>query len=535
MKKIKAFLLMLIAIISITVLASCGKKASISIVNVTAGRTRIGLTIKVSDPDGLITSKSIEAAIYNSDDEKLKTLTFDELVEDEQTLTFDDLDKETTYKLVVKATVDDKSKTYYNKKHTTTAVGSSTDNPIKITTKDEFLAIEYDSDAYYSLEADLDFQDATGNKSSFEPLFDATTTFDGHFDGNGHTISNLEIKTSDVYSGIFGYIGKGASVEDLNISNISLSSTLGRYLYLGALAGCNQGEIKNVHATNVTISHLGTATTRQYIGGLVGVNCYKISNSSVDNVTMTLRSRLQSTVGGFVGSNGGVVQNALYGTEIDSCYATAVEIKTDFVTTHTVDKDTATDADYIQYTGGFVGESMFTIKNSYSDAKIVGTATFTTGSKLNNYIVSLGGFAGRVINSSSIEGCVSNSNITYTTADAYTLYVGALVGEVVDSTISNSVGILYGENSVVDTADYSSDTDEDIKELFAKKFDGIANTKNVLQNPTAKILNSGYVMAKEATIKTSEEGSLDITTAAITFDSASLAEKVLEFYNSKIA
>lgn len=533
MKKIRAFLLMLIAIISVTILASCGKKATISIVNVTPGRTRIGVTLKISDPDSLITASSVEAIIYNSDDEKVKTISFDELVEDEQTKTFDDLDKETTYKLVVKATVDDKSKTYYNKKVSTTSVGTQ-DNPIKITTIDEFTNIQYDSDAYYSLEADLDFQDATGAKSKIEPLFDSTTTFDGHFDGNGHTISNFEISTSDVYSGIFGYIGKGASVEDLNIENATLTSTLGRYLYLGTLAGCNQGEIKNVHAKNITISHLGTATTRQYIGGLVGVNCYKISSSSVDNVTMTLRSRLQSTVGGFVGSNGGVVQNALYGIEIDSCYATAVEIKTDFVTTHTVDKDTATDADYIQYTGGFVGESMFTIKNSYAEAKINGSATFTAGSKLNNYIVSLGGFAGRVINASTLEGCVSYSNITYTTADAYTLYVGALVGEVVNSYILNSVGILYGENSVVDTADYSNDSDEDIKKLYAKKFDGIGNIKNILITDTTKVENSGYVMAKDATVKTSDEGSLELASDAITFDTTNLVETVLAFYNKKI-
>lgn len=537
MKKIRAILLMLVAFISLAFLASCGKKADVDIIKITPMRTRIGVTVKIDDPDGIITTNSVKAMIYDEDDSRLDTIRFDELDEEEQTLTFEDLDEETEYKIIIKATVDDKSVTYYNKKVSTTNVGSSEDNPIEITTKDEFLDIQYDEDAYYSLKADLDFADDSGNATTITPLFNATTTFLGHFSGNGHTISNLKLETSSTYtySGIFGYLGIGSSVEDLNIDNISLSSTKGTYLYLGALAGCNQGTVSNVHATNVSISHLGTGTSMQFIGGLLGVNCYKVLDSSVESVTMTLRSRLQSVAGGFIGSNGGVTQAALNGALVENCYATGVNILTTFVTTHVVDKETASNADYIQITGGFVGDSMIDIKNCYSDGKVIGTATFSAGSVLDTYLVCMGGFAGRVMNASTVSGCVASTTLGYTTADAYTLYVGAITGCVVDSKILNTVGILSGSNYVIDTADYSADEDEDVREQYAISFSGIANITSVLPISLSEVVNSGYVMALDATIDTETEGTHNIAGSAVDFDSTSLSEAVLAFYNSKIS
>lgn len=537
MKKIRAIILVLIGIVSLAILASCSKKADVDIIKVTPMRTRIGVTLKVDDPDGLITADSIKAMIYNDDDEKLDTIRFDELDESEQTLTFDDLDEETDYKIVVKATVDDKSVTYYNKTVSTTNVGASADNPIVIKTTSEFLEIKYDDDAYYSLEADLDFADEAGNATTITPLFDASTSFMGHFDGNGHTLSNIEIDTSSTYtySGIFGYLGIGSSVSDLNISNITLSSTKGTYLYLGALAGCNQGTITNVHVTNASITHLGTGTSMQYIGGLVGVNCYIVENSSVEGVTMTLRSRLQSVVGGFIGSNGGVTQNALNGAYVSGCHVSGVDITTTFVTTHVVDKETASNADYIQYTGGFVGESMINIIDSYADSKITGSATFSAGSVLDTYSVAVGGFAGRVVGASSILNCVANSTLSYTTADAYTFYAGALVGAAYDATITNSLGILSGENMIVDSADYSADSDTEVVEQYAKNFDGIGFAGSILINPLTSITNSGYALAAGATVDSTTEGALALASAEAVFDTTGLNEAVLAFYNSKIS
>lgn len=531
MKKFKSLILILIGILTLTFLASCGKKANIKIINVTPMRTRISLTIKVDDSDGIITSGSVNAVIYNSDDDRVSSLTFDELVEDEQTKIFEDLEEETTYKIVVKATVDDKSKTFYSKNFTTTNEGKTKDSAIKITTKDEFLAIKYDNDAYYSIENDISFADVAGNPQTVEPLFDESTPFMGHIIGNGHKISGITISSSDVYSGLFGYLGVGSSVEDLNLSDMVLSSTKGTYLYMGALAGCNLGTVKNVNAKNITISHQGTGTTKQYIGGLLGVNGYIVENSSVDGVKMTLRSRLQSVVGGLIGSNGGVVQSTLNGAYVNNSYAKGVEITTTFVTLNAVDKDTASNADFLQITGGFVGESKINIMNSYSDAKITGSSTIIEGSSLDHYMVAVGGFAGRVLSASKVLNCVSNATVSYETKDAYTLVSGALIGEVVDSTVKNSFAFLSGDNKVVDTADYSSDEDEDIKELFFKDFEVIGRTRSVLTNSLVEVDTVGYKLLSDATIDSTTEGALTISDAGATPDTSAFNDGVLAFYS----
>jgi hypothetical protein len=273
----------------------------------------------------------------------------------------------------------------------------------------------------------------------------------------------------------------------------------------------------------------------QYIGGLVGVNCYIVENSSVEGVTMTLRSRLQSVVGGFIGSNGGVTQNALNGAYVSGCHVSGVDITTTFVTTHVVDKETASNADYIQYTGGFVGESMINIIDSYADSKITGSATFSAGSVLDTYSVAVGGFAGRVVGASSILNCVANSTLSYTTADAYTFYAGALVGAAYDATITNSLGILTGENMIVDSADYSADSDSEVVEQYAKNFDGIGFAGSILINPLTSITNSGYALAAGATVDSTTEGALALASAEAVFDTTGLNEAVLAFYNSKIS
>jgi hypothetical protein len=531
MKKFKSLILILIGILTLTFLVSCDKKANIEIINVTPMRTRISLTIKVDDPDGIITSDSVSAVIYDSDDDKVSSLTFDELVEDEQTKIFEDLEEESTYKIVVKATVDDKSKTFYSKNFTTTTEGKTKDNAIKVTTKDEFLAIQYDNDAYYSIENDISFADVAGNNETVEPLFDESTPFMGHIIGNGHKISGITISSSDVYSGLFGYLGIGSSVEDLNLADIALSSTKGTYLYMGALAGCNLGTVKNVKATNITISHQGTGTTKQYIGGLLGVNGYIVEGSSVETVKMTLRSRLQSTVGGLIGSNGGVVQSTLNGAYVNNSYAKGVEITTTFVTLNAVDKDTASNADFLQTTGGFVGESKINITNSYCDAKITGSSTIIEGSSLDHYMVAIGGFAGRVLNASKVENCVSNATISYETKDAYTLLAGALIGEVVDSTVKNSFAFLSGDNKVIDTADYTDNEDKDILELFFKSFEVIGLSRSVLTESMVVIDTVGYKLVGTATIDSTTEGALTIGEAGVTPDVLQLSEAVLAFYN----
>lgn len=525
MKKIRSLILMLIAIFSLSLLVSCtNSKVSIEVTNVSAMRTRIGVNVIITDDDEVITDSSVYCRIYDEDDNLLNSKLFDEKLSTEQTLTFDNLDEETKYKIVIKATVDGKSTTYYNQYVTTSNVGGTSDNPVEITTAEEFKNIAYDDDAYYVLLNDIEFG-SDDEYASFTSLFyTSSDKFSGHLEGNGYTISNISIDNNYTYCGIFGHIASDGSISNLKIKNVKIKTTKGSELYLGTVAGVNEGVIENVSVENVDITHEGTGSSKAYVGGFVGVNTNNITNSSINNVTMTLRSRLQSTAGGFVGCNGGITHTAVSTSLISNCYVTGANITNKFVTTSKKTKDD--DVSYFQYTGGFVGETNVDIKDCYAEASINSTASFVDGSVMSLYDISLGGFAGRVVNGCKVVGVASAANITFETADAYEAYIGVLVGAAYDAIITNAQGILTGVNSIKDTADYSNDSDEDVKEMYNKSFDLIGISKDSLANKVSSAFNVGYVLNSGASIKESSEedgGYLTLTKDTQTIDKTNLS------------
>lgn len=515
MKKIRSVFAILIAIVSLVALASCGNNATLEIVNVTTMRTRIGVTIKVNDPDEQISSGSIAARLYDEDESLVSSLVFDELAEEEEYQVFDDLEENTTYRLVIKATVNKKSVTFLKKNYTTTTVGATEEDPVIISTVEDFINIKYDDDAYYKLVNNIDFTDVEGEQYEFDTLFNKTSPFYGHIDGAGYTISGLNITNTLVYSGILGYMAQGSSVKDLTIKDVTLKSTKGSELYLGVLAGCNEGVIDNVNVENVTITHEGTGTTKQYIGGLVGVNTNIITDSSVKNVTMTLRSRLLSTVGGFVGCNGGIVHTAQANAYISGCSATGIEITTNHVATRVITDD-EDEKEYIQYTGGFVGETRIDILDSYAEATITASASYITDSYVKVYSVAVGGFAGRTINGCKIVGVAAVSTLNVTSNDAYELNVGVLVGAAYDTLFKNCYGMLDGENSVISKSSYDNLSD-DIKtyldetlDAFEINFAVIGYIGDVLTETVSKEENVLFMLTCDGTILTEEKNTVTL-------------------------
>ena len=63
-------------------------------------------------------------------------------------------------------------------------------------------------------------------------------TFDGTFEGQGHTVSNMYVEEKDAVSGFFGYLSGGALVKDLTVADaeVVVPPTNG-YFYQGVFAG----------------------------------------------------------------------------------------------------------------------------------------------------------------------------------------------------------------------------------------------------------------------------------------------------------
>ena len=158
-------------------------------------------------------------------------------------------------------------------------------------------------DKYLALDADIDFG-ASG--LAFSPIGDAINQFAGHFDGKGHTISNLRLNAmGSGHAGLFGYTSTESTIKNLNLKSIKFS---GKGHYLGGIAGTTYGLIdgcsvegsisgESLYAGGIAGSSWapvrncrfnGSMTTIAIAGGIVGADYNEISNCHADaNLTIT--------------------------------------------------------------------------------------------------------------------------------------------------------------------------------------------------------------------------------------------------------
>ncbi|NMA93485.1 MAG: hypothetical protein GX975_02350, partial [Clostridiales bacterium] len=147
------------------------------------------------------------------------------------------------------------------------------------------------------------------------------SSFNGHFDGNGHSISGMTITRNcgaNAY-GLFGYLGINGIIENLILEsgNIEFSEAAG-YGFFGGIVGYSRGLVKNcVNKAHVIIMYGGT-----YAGGIVGVG-----NSDIDSLDGwsariygcrnegSIRIEGAGSVGGIIGAQ----INSNFATYIDQC------------------------------------------------------------------------------------------------------------------------------------------------------------------------------------------------------------------------
>ena len=122
----------------------------------------------------------------------------------------------------------------------------------------------------------------------WEPIGNNESPFNGTFDGNGHEISDLNIKrggTSGI--GIFGFTSEEVEIKDIGLVDVDVKG-LG---YVGGLVGYNKGTISDSHVT-------GEVSGVSSIGGLVGLS--QEGDVKTSYATSDV-SGMGGTVGGLVG------------------------------------------------------------------------------------------------------------------------------------------------------------------------------------------------------------------------------------------
>ena len=217
---------------------------------------------------------------------------------------------------------------------------------------------------------------------------DFNYSFDGTFDGNGHTIKNLSstetAQKADGYvcTGLFGAIGGSAVIKDLTLTNVSISAGAYTGNNVSALVGFAYnatGTISNVKVTGsidgADISGVGAIVGYVYGGSLTVENCTAevdvngaayvggivgyggkttVANCTVNNSTITAKACVAGVMG--LSSNGAVAT----GNTVNSTNITA---------THDNWKNSAA-----VVVGTMAGKNVTVSGTSYTDVTLNGAA-----------------------------------------------------------------------------------------------------------------------------------------------------------------
>ena len=277
---------------------------------------------------------------------------------------------------------------------------------------------------------------------SWTPIGNFDNNYQGTFDGNGKTISNLYINATSEFAGFFGYLA-GGNIKNITFDNAKVNST-GIY-YTGILAGYAGSCIFE------NIKTLGNCSVegKQITGGIAGIAVGNISNCENHAEVKGMES-LGGILGMYYGSDNSITSCANYG---------------------------AVTGTYSQV-GGMVGYfDSGTIQNSANYGDITGKDN--VGNLIGEGVIC------------NLNNVLGTGNVT---ATSDTERAGLLVGRISKSSSAAS-GILAYNNSAKLTINGAEQTGEAVKAIGEGSLtypEGV-NEADVIKAFTAEQLKSGEV------------------------------------------
>ncbi|MFA6801796.1 MAG: hypothetical protein WCR19_06770, partial [Acholeplasmataceae bacterium] len=422
MKKIMFLGLM---ISSLFVLAACSKtSATAELDNFDITYEAITFDVTVDDPESEITGDTY-VKIYDEDGEVVDStlLSFDdgETSLEQTELEFDGLDVETDYILKVVATIEKKNVTLATYDFTT-----QSEDDIVISTAAEFIAMSSNRSGNYVLANDIDFTDV-----EYTMPFPSGKSFLGTFDGQGFTISNIDIPALVTYTGVFGNISTG-SISNLVLDSITIGSetepfeitTSTRVGFLTGYMSSSSGSISDITISNSSMYVKSSSSITAYFGGVIGELRGEMTNVAVvdSNIYAETLSYADTRIGGVAGylyedavvsqvSSSGLINFTLTGDNLGDANNSYVDIggvigkndatdSTDSVTElySTMDIEVSityqtleetTEANYSLTVGGLVGFSSAMIKEGFYSGSIDITqvaSEFETAAQIRYYV-----------------------------------------------------------------------------------------------------------------------------------------------------
>ena len=241
------------------------------------------------------------------------------------------------------------------------------DNSITISSREDFLKFSknctldtYSRGKTVNLVSDIDMSGID---------FSSVPTFGGEFNGNGYTISGINLSKNGSYSGLFRYIQESGKITNLTVKGNFLPG--GSKSFIGGIAGENMGVIESCIFD-------GKIAGENVVGGIAGKNTDSgqiISCSTYGNI------KGENSTGGIAGKNDGLILNCTNNTQVNTVYE---EKKRDIT-------DINADA-------GAIVETYKTEKAENEEESILGHTD-------------TGGITG--YNSGVLQGCINNANVGY--------------------------------------------------------------------------------------------------------------------------
>lgn len=201
------------------------------------------------------------------------------------------------------------------------------------------------TDINITLDNDIDL---TG--INWTPIGTYDNPYTGTFDGGNHTITGLTVTTSNIYAGLFGYLGSGGKVKDVTLKEVKIESD-NDMSDVGGVAGWSYGTLENCSVSG-SVSGRGQ---NSIVGGVVGYQ----SGGSITGCSSSATVNAGCIAGGVAGGTNN-------GATLTACYATG-------------DVTLVSNGTDSYFAGGVVGSngSSSTLKACYAWGSVTGSGSGT--------------------------------------------------------------------------------------------------------------------------------------------------------------
>jgi hypothetical protein len=270
--------------------------------------------------------------------------------------------------------------------------------------------------------------------------FGGIPSFGGVFDGQGHSLTGVSIKSGLSYVGLFVHVQKTGVIKNLNLTGSVIPE--GNTTIIGGIAGDNNGNISNC-------SFNGVVKGNDYIGGVAGINelTGKIDHCTSDGYISGVHF-----TGGIAGLNEGDIENCTNKAFVNTTN-TDTEITIDSFEKLTSvinlikdglgkERDVAKESITVYDTGGIAGQSIGIISRCINDGEI----------GYDHVGYNVGGIAGR--QSGYLYKCSNN---------------GLIKGR-------KDIGGIVGQAEPYVTVDLSSDIAVQLQKSVSKLHDSVTTT-----------------------------------------------------------